>query len=465
MSDWSLVAKPFNVLPEPFPELFSEEEMSAILKAIRRTINVKFSKDEDVPKTILLDLFGFPKTMKTTVTPRIEQVAKRSGLKAFCPPETAEVEEVRSKLTSDPLLMQATHLNGVEAYILNCAYHPRLHLVILSRGLIDMLYWYEMDRRKGTYTDEFCDIMNNSIYRLLKKDLVDSFIFCTCSVETAIKREYEGSLTQERGSKMNEKSIAESYDIYQTVLDGVNKNVPGLPIFHVDTSDMDVKEMGMEIMRLILPTICRRFNVPSPEFMHLSPTLARKVVKHMLNFEEQLKLKGLPNEADLEALGWVLIGECEQEDTYLDPKPDNELSTDKFDEILRIRKDNKGLRYILKGPSQNNVLSYRSPLTFYINEERASEMMKWYRIITVIKKYRKYFQFGPSTPNSHFFTLHVDKVEGLGYFTEIRGWGSSDNTHTDELFSLATQLGFNLSDLVEGSYLSLALKTNGVGHE
>lgn len=453
--DATSVVGSFNVLPEPFPVHFSEEEMALILKAVKETINSKFSKDEDVPKTILLDLFGLPKTMKTTVTPRIEQVAKRSGLKAFCPPETAEVEEVRDKLRSDPLLSQAIHLNGVEAYVLNCAYHPRMHLVILSRGLIDMLYWYEADRRKGTYTDEFCGVMSRAIYELLKKDLVDSFIFCTCSVEAAMKREYEGSLTQERGSKMNEKNIAEALDIYKTVLEGVNKNVPNLPIFHVDTSDMDVKEMGMEIMRFVLPTICRRFSIPVSNFMPYSPTLLEKQAKLSANFEEQFKFRGHPSRKKLERFGWRFEGTLEQEDIYLNSTPGVGDSDGVFDKIQRIRKDSRGLKFMYKGPAEDRWLSHRRPLTFDIDPQGAEKRCKLYPVILTLKKVRACYELNQ---DNALFTVHVDTIEGLGNFTEIRALGSSDCDHSKELMDLATQLGFNFSDVVEGSYLALALK-------
>src|SRR3989338_353814 len=456
MSDWSSMTRPFSILPEPFPENFSEEEMAVMLRAVKETINVKFAKDEDVPKTILIDLFGLPKTMKTTVTGRLEQVFKRNGLKGFCPPETAELEDVRNRLTSDPLLMQATHLNGVEAYLLHNAFHPRMHFVPLSRGLIDMLKWYEMDRRKGTYTDEFVQIMNKSVYELLKKDLVDSFIFCTCSVEAAMKREFEGSLTQERGSKMNEKSMAEELDIYQTVLDGVNRNVPGLPIFHVDTSSVSVKEMGMEIMRFILPTICRRFSVPVSRFMSYSSTLLEKQAKLSANFEEQLKLKGQPSREQLESQGWQFEGTLEQEDTYLDSTPGVGDLDGVFDKIQKIRKDNRGLKFMYKGPAEDRWLSHRRPLTFDINPEEAEKRCKLYPVILVLKKSRDCYELNHG--RAGLFTIHVDTIEGLGDYTEIRVLGSSDQDHSQELMHLAAQLGFNISDIVEGSYLSMALE-------
>lgn len=453
----TLAKNQFNSLSEPYPEYFTEDEISAILVGIYKTINVPFTKDQPVPKTVLVDLFGTQKAGKTSVTSKIEQVFRRNGFNAFCPPETAEIESVRNRLTNDPMVSQAIHLTGVQDYVLNLAHHPRMHLAILSRGLIDMLYWYERDRRKGNYTDEFVSVINRHIYELLRKDLVDAFVFFTCSVKAAMEREYADALTHKRGSKMNEKDVAETLNIYEIVLAEVNENVPGLPIFHVDTSDISLKETGQEVLRYLLPAVVRRFSVPSSAFLLQSPTLMRKNAKHAINFEEQLKLKGTPDAEKIKEMGWILQhGEYEQQDIYL-RLGDNAGS----DELLRIRKDYRGIGFGYKGPSRDRLLSHRNLQNFILTEVQAQEMSKMYPVVLVLNKIRQYYRLDPkATCDGHFFTLHLDKVDGLGDFTEIRAYGSSDNMHTQELFIMASRLGFNLTDIIEGSYLTLALANN-----
>lgn len=450
-------------LPVPFPEVFRDEDVSSILNEIKNKINVRFSKDEDVPKTILVDTFGTQNSGKTTVTGKIEQLVRRHKFKAFCPPETAEIESVRNQLTSDPMISQAIHLNGVDDRVLNLSHHPRVHFAMISRGPIDMLYWYERDRRKGIYSDTFCQSISESIYNVLRMELVDCFLFFTCSVEAAMKREYNESeaLTQRRGSKMNEKEVAETIDIYNTVLGGVNKNVPGLPIFHIDTSNLSVREVGQQVLRFLLPTICQRFSVPSLGFMSGSRTLMRKSALHMRRFEEQLKLKGHPFREKLEAMGWVFEGKLEQEDIYLNYGSSDSDSDNQFGEVVRIRKDERGSRFVYKSQARDRMLSHRNPLTFNMGPEDEQRLMTLYPMILSLMKTREHYELHPPVDSSdqHFFSLHVDAIEGLGPFTEIRALGSSEKTHTSELLALATQLGFSPSDIVEGSYLSLALKT------
>lgn len=461
-SEWSLVSKPFNILPEPFPESFSEEDISVTLSGIFKTIDVPFRKSEPVPKTILVDFFGSPKSGKTGVTGIVEQVFRRHGFNVFCPPETAEREDIRSdKYKDSPLVFQARHDTGVQQDLLHLAAHPRLHIAITSRGLIDRLYWYAKDMRKGLYSQTYYNSVREHIYELLKQDFVDALFFFTCSVEAAMQREYSQSLTEKRGSNMNESDLSQALDIYHEIRNGVDANVPGLPIFDVDTTNLSMRASGLEVFRFLLPVICRRFSVPSSQFLPYSPGLMRKVTKHAANLEEQLKLRGWPsNMAELDKMDWVCMGKYEQEDTYLDPNLNQSGSSNISGELLRIRKDNKGLRFIFKEPSQDRIFSCRHGSTFHISQEETEEIKALYKTIAVVRKSREYFQLRQDSDGNteHFFTMHIDRIEGLGDFTEIRAMGSKDRTYTQELRELAVKLGFSLTDIVEGSYLSLALK-------
>lgn len=428
---------------------FSEEETSLILELLFKTIDVPFKKSEPVRKTILIDFFGTQKSMKTTVTGKIEQVFRRHKFNAFCPPETAEIEEVRNKLTDNEVVAQAIHLTGVQDYILNLAQHPRAHIAIISRGFIDMLYWYEKGLRKGIYSPLHVESVKNQIYEWLRLDLVDAFFFFTCSVETAMQREYEGALTQRRGSKMNEKDVAETIALYNSVLDGVNKNAPNLPVFHVDTSDMGVREAGEEVLKFLLPTVCSRFDVPISRVMPYRPSLIRRHIEHSSNFEEQIKFQGHPNESRLNDLGWNFIAEYWQEDTYLSS---GDQAIDPFGEVMRIRQDENGIKFMYKGDQKDRLLSHRYPCSFEIDEAEAEKIGETYNKVIILKKRRRCFEAADGKA-----TLHLDDVEDLGSFTELRTRGSSGETHTEVLLKLAGAMGFSLGSMVEGNYLSLAL--------
>ncbi len=434
-----------NLLVGPF----SEKETSSILELLFKTVDAPFRKSEPVPKTILIDFFGTQKAGKTKTTEKIEQVFRRHKFNAFCPPETAEIEEVRNKLTDNQVVAQAIHLTGVQDYVLNLAQHPRAHIAIISRGLIDMLYWYEKGLRKGIYDSSHVERVRGQIYELLKLNLVDAFFFFSCSIETAMKREYEDALTNRRGSKMNEKDVAETIDIYRHALDGTNENIPGLPIFHVDTSEMSVRQVGEEVLKFLLPTVCARFNVPVSSVMPYSPSLIRRHANRSLHFEEQIKFVGHPDESKLNNSGWVFAAEYWQKDIYLNP---GEQAIDPFGEIMRIRKDDNGFKFMYKGAQKDSLLSHRFPCSFTVDEAEVQKILETYKTILKIRKKRRCFEIA----DCHF-TLHLDEIEEFGKFTEFRARGSSVMTHTEALLKLAGNLGFSLESMVEGNYLSLAL--------
>lgn len=437
-------------------EYYTEDEVSAILHGIYKTINYKVAKDETVQKTILIDFFGTQKSMKTSVTVKLDQLFRRNKLKTYAPAETAEHLGIRSRNTDDPAIEQAKHLTGVENEVLYLAREPRSHVAIISRGPIDMLYWYERDLRKGLYSETHVRRVSERIYELLDAQLVDCFFFFTCSVETAMRREYDGALTKRQGSKMNPKDIAETIDIYKKVLADVEKNVPGLSIFHVDTSDMDLEQTGKEVLKYLLPTICSRFEVSEGRFMPYSPSLLQKRAKRSGYFEEQIKFRGHPSGELLAEHGWEFVRESYSEDTYLE-KTDC-VKTDPYGEVIRIRKEGDEFRFLYKGVSQDRLLSHRRPYTVVIDKEEAERIMSAYRQIIALKKRRKHFQKTGSTGDGHFFTLHMDSIEGLGNFTEIRARGSSDQTHTEEMLKLGEDLQFRISSQIEGNYLALALR-------
>lgn len=446
-SGFAVSSQPDNLLVGPF----GEEETSLILELILNTIDTPFRKSEPVPKTILVDFFGTQKAGKTKTTEKIEQVFRRHTFSAFCPPETAEIEEVRNKLTNNQVVEQAIHLTGVQDYVLNLAHHPRCHIAIISRGLIDMLYWYEKGLRKGIYDASHVARVRGQIYELLGLNLVDTFFFFTCSVEAAMKREYEDALTNRRGSKMNEKDVAETIAIYESVLSGVDANVPGLPVCHIDTSDLSVKQVGEEALKFLLPTICARFNVPVSRIMPFAPSLIRKHSSRSPHFEEQIKFIGHPDESVVSGCGWNFVAEYWQEDIYLDPR-NGEQSVNPFDEIMRIRKDENGLKFMYKGAQKDSLLSHRFPYSFPVDEAEMRKILETYKTVLVLKKKRRCFEMADRN-----LTLHLDEVEGLGKFTEFRAQGSSVATHTEVLLKLAGDLGFPLASMVEGNYLLLAL--------
>ena len=432
--------------------VFDEHEASLVMTEIFNKIDVPVRRSESAPKTVLLDFFGTPNAGKTATTEKIEQLLRRHKFNTLCPPETAEIQEVRAKATANLVVEQGKHLIGVEDYVLNYAYNRNYHAVILSRGLIDMLFWYEFGLKNNQYSEIHVASIREHIYELLRQNLVDVFIFFTCSTEKALEREYAKSVTKKRGSKMTEEFLGQTFDLYKTVLENVNKNVPGLPIFHVDTTDLDILGQTQEVVRCVLPTLWVRFNVPIEKLLPKSLSLLHKEVGRHDKFEEQLKLRGLPKTDQLRGMGWELVRRTVQEDTYISPTPDGYSSAG---EVMRIRKDDVGYKFMYKGPARDKLLSHRLSFSAEVSESEAKEILGLYPELVKLTKRRAHYRLNDA--DGHFFSLHLDSFVGKDTYTEIRALGSSSVTHTGGLLVIAQQLGFSPADMIDASYLDLAL--------
>jgi predicted adenylyl cyclase CyaB len=434
---------------------FSEEEMTAMARAIYNKIDTPLRSSEQAPKRPLVEWFGPPKSYKTSATTEVEKFFRRNKFKTYCPPESAEHEDIRAETGENPIIFQAKHMNVVrDQYYLG--ENRDYHLTQVSRNLPDMLYWYEKGRRKGIYSERLAESAKESIYLLLQEDLIDISLFLYCSVEAAIEREYGQSVTQLRGSKMNEKNIAESLEIYDDVIEGLKVNVPNLPIFKIDTSKMTVKQAAEEALRYILPTLCVRYGIPDYSFMPYSLSLVQKRAQHTSYYEEQLKLYGHPKLDNVARAGWVKTKQNSQKDIYL--KSVSGLPIDPWDEVLRLRWEDGSCKYMYKGTSKDRLLSHRQPHSFNVEDNEAERILSSFEQVATVEKERLNFKKDGMAGDGHFFTLHIDSVNGLGDFTEIRARGTDDNDHTRELLALAGELGFRTSDIVNGNYLSIALR-------
>lgn len=456
MSDTSTVIYRELGIPE---KSYTEEETSAIMSGglFQALDTVSPSRSAPAKKTALVDFFGVNNAGKTEATRNIDRFFRRHGCQVFCPPETAEIDEIRNKSTDNIIIFQARHVTGVRDYVLNLAHSRDFHLAVTSRGLIDMLYWYARWVEEGKCTERHREIVRDEIYELLRMDLVDAFFFFFCSPEESVRREYEESVTRRRGSNITEEVVAKEHHIYCEVLDDVEKNIPNLPIFAIDTTSRKIKETGDEVLRHLLPTLCSRFRVPLSSIFLKSPILLRKAADSIRYIEEQLKLRGHPRPEKISAAGWGpwhKFGEVEQEDFYLntDPQLTNTLSP--FGENTRIRKQGKLWLLYFKSGAPDHLLSHRHPLMVPITYEEAQAALARYPVTRKIKKVRKHFLLQRNSEGPKF-TLHIDTIAGLGEFTEIRVLSEPDTAHTATLFSLAAELGFKLDDVAEGNYISL----------
>jgi hypothetical protein len=243
-------------------ETLTEEQAMSMAVALRTAIDQPRRKSEPATKTILIDFFGIPNAGKTRATENVERFFRRAGYNVMCPPETAEIGPVRNRSSELSTIFQMRHVAGVTDWMLNLSYNRDFHMAIVSRGLIDMLYWYERGREKKLFDETHISAMQGWIFEQLRLDLVDAFFYFIVDPSVALQREYEQSVTRRPGSNMNEESLHRAQRLYECVLSDIQLKMPWLPIFTIDTTHRTVQQTGQQVIELLLPHLLNRFFVP-----------------------------------------------------------------------------------------------------------------------------------------------------------------------------------------------------------
>ena len=239
----------------------SAEEIKEGLTALSRNLSVGMQRGEDAPKTALLDFFGMPKTFKNAVTTKIQQDFSRSGCRVFCPPEGADEDVIRAKTRKDIVFFQFQHTIGVLDKIRRLAYNRDFHVAIMHRGIIDMLYWYERWVSEGRCDARHRAYVRDFLYEVLVMNLMDAFVFFTSNPETILHREYEGAVVRADGVMVNDESRLKAKRVYEEVIQHAEKNVSGLNIFHIDTTNITVGEANEQILQFLIPTLSKGLRI------------------------------------------------------------------------------------------------------------------------------------------------------------------------------------------------------------
>jgi adenylate cyclase class IV/thymidylate kinase len=461
MKDITAVCAPWEFGVPEMP--FTQPEMREILAALRDKLDAPCRPSEIASKKALMVLGGMAKAGKDSISVIIEREFRNSKMKVDWTRESAEDERVRRDLLGESFMKQMLHYTVVSEQLFMARYSRDMHFFIRHRLFPDMLYFFTREVREGRYAKKQLEVMRQAIYEIMNRDLVDVYFHLVCSPEAAMDRRRKASLTETVGIRMSEHDFQEAAEIYDGVYNDIRANVERLPpIFTVDTSNIGIEEATAEVVRRLLPALCASHDVRAYKFMLKAPSLLEKEARQKRYFEEQLKLRGRASREKILAAGWVPNGTFEEEDIYLDLAAKGDSGAKVAESLARIRRKHNcesgdvTLTIYYKSMPGDRVFSYRTPLSYEIPEDEAQKAIAEYSVLRRVEKTREKFRRNGGAPEGHYFTLHLDKVKGLGDFTEIRALGTPNITHEKELLELASELGFSLSDVVTGSYCSVA---------
>jgi len=201
-------------------------------------------------RPFMVELFGTPKSGKSTMKEMLKHFFKRNGWSVSTPLEGAEAVEL-------PRAEPQYNFQTAE-YALSLArerfYNKRFHLVIFDRAIYDGVVRMELYRRKGIITAEQQAVIEGYYLLPWNADLFDMHVCLVADAETAIKRELSRALTKKHGETMNPQTLNDLLAAHQATWDRLGCAGNPAMCWH-DSS----KEREAETAKAILASLLEAF--------------------------------------------------------------------------------------------------------------------------------------------------------------------------------------------------------------
>lgn len=212
--------------------------------------------EEKFFKTKIIEVFGLPRTGKTTSVNALKKQLINDNLKAEIIKERASVSPIKDKL--HPLFNYWTALSFMKAYIE--AIDNDVDFLIADRGLLDSLVWVDY-LAKGNG--------KKSLLHPFEKLIDQNFIFSNYAVSFFLDAKTDDILDREYNSNEdNHKKRGEGKIINEVVLDGYRKSyynnrneikrelIKGSEIIEINSSELTLEEVSNTIIDKVLNLYC-----------------------------------------------------------------------------------------------------------------------------------------------------------------------------------------------------------------
>ncbi len=398
-------------------------------------------KKSQVPvKPIVVEFMGLHKAGKDSNLVELDRWFKRRGYQVLIRQESAETKEIRVMSRTNPYIYEMRHFAYTFSNFLEALTSRDFHLIILNRGFIDTLCWLEFHRRKGDITDAQFEHFRSYILTGPWMEGLDAVVCLMCSVETSLKREYGTTKNVIYGSRMNPESLTLMRDCVESVFEYISDRHPNLSLIKVNTDDRPISETRDEIVAGVLDSVKERMKVDEDELIAHSPSLLRMLAQD--GGRQEVKFSGSVSVQVLLKNGWIPQGLTREVDTYLSPKNQPVLEND---ECFHLRYyGDINCCYLMYKRRMGGALT-RSRVSIPILQGMEADFFSVFDKVAVIEKERQVFVRGD-------IILTLDKIDGLGEFTEMRAPVATS------IGSEAEKLGLTPDRMIPETYIRLFLK-------
>jgi thymidylate kinase len=201
-------------------------------------------------KTKIIELFGLPKTGKTTTANALCKYLRTKGYKVEIVKERASLSPLKNKL--HPSFNYWTTISFIKEFIE--ANDKSVDYLIADRGIFDSYVWINLLSKKENEPKFFAEFE-----KLAKQDIVLSNYFLTfyfyTTVEKSLEREIERHINYSAGRIMNKVTLNEYLDSYKEVQNTLQKITT---IVEIETTSLTIPGVLDFISKRIEDSINRR---------------------------------------------------------------------------------------------------------------------------------------------------------------------------------------------------------------
>ena len=183
-----------------------------------RAANVRKANPLDSrERPVFVEFAGTPKSGKSTCIEIVSHFFRRARFKVLAPAEGAS-RRTPYYLKDDWMAFNTWSASYALMHVLEGRYgSDQYDLAILDRGLFDALAWFEFLATREKITNQVRDQVQDFLLIEHWRSVIDAVFLFKTDATTAMERENSDKLIDERGSMMNEDSIAELNAAYEAV--------------------------------------------------------------------------------------------------------------------------------------------------------------------------------------------------------------------------------------------------------
>lgn len=189
-------------------------------------------------QTKIIELFGLPRTGKTTGIKAVKEYLKGKGYSVRVISERASVCPIDDKL--HPFFNYWTSISLMKEYVE--ANDKKIDFILADRGIFDAYVWVNLLNKGGEKSIE-SDFLNLVSQNFIISNYYETFYF-NSDLDTIMKREYERQVNRHTGRIMNTKTL----DGYSKSFSNIESNLKKwCSIKKIDTSNLTIQQTINEI--------------------------------------------------------------------------------------------------------------------------------------------------------------------------------------------------------------------------